>query len=87
MWRKSFALVLAAAALVVACSSAKKGESCEDEGTVGGDCEESLLCARKLPDSTSELVCLKYCASDTDCEQNETCSGERGRNLSACRPK
>jgi hypothetical protein len=88
MLRKSFALILVVGTLVLACSGAKVGESCEDESRVGGDCAEGLLCAhKKADDAASELVCLHYCASDGDCDKSEVCSGERGRDLSACRPR
>jgi hypothetical protein len=71
--------------LVTACAGAGKGESCSDEGRVGGDCKEGLLCAHSKADDTSSLVCLQPCDSQTNCATNETCSGERGRDLQACR--
>jgi hypothetical protein len=70
-----------------ACSSAAMGESCGDEGRVGGDCESGLLCARSKADDVSELVCLKPCAAQAECAPDETCSGERGRVLQACRKR
>jgi hypothetical protein len=73
--------------LVVACSSSELGESCEDEGRVGGDCKSGLMCARAKADDVSELVCLKPCAAQTDCAADEVCSGDRGRNLTACRKR
>jgi hypothetical protein len=89
MWiRKSFALVLLAATLAgTACASAAQGESCSDEGRVGGDCQKGLMCARKLDNDTSDLVCLKPCDNQTECAATEICSGERGRNQQACRPR
>jgi hypothetical protein len=71
---------------LLACGHGGKGDSCGDEGRVGGDCKDGLLCARSKPDDTSPLVCLSPCDSQTNCESNETCSGDRGRDLQACRP-
>lgn len=84
----SFAVVsLAVALALAACSSAALGESCEDEGRIGGDCESGLMCVRQKADDTSPLVCLKPCEAQTNCAENEVCSGERGTNLKACRPR
>jgi hypothetical protein len=86
--RSALILVLVSFGILsLACSSAAKGESCEDEGKIGGDCESGLMCARSKPDEVSALVCLKPCVEDANCESNETCSGERGRNPRACRAR
>jgi hypothetical protein len=85
--RKACILVVVFLVALVACSSAEKGESCEDEGKINGDCGSGLMCARKKADDTSELVCLVPCEGDTNCAANESCSGDRGRNLKACRAR
>ncbi len=82
----TFALVIGFASLI-ACSAADKGDDCEDDGTIGGDCKEALICGRSRLDDTSRLVCMKPCAQQSDCAENETCSGDRGRIVMACRPR
>jgi hypothetical protein len=86
MWKGCMVVVVVVAGLI-ACGSADKGESCDDEGIVGGDCASGLMCARSKDDETSALVCLKPCAVSTDCGANEICSGDRGRNQPVCRSK
>lgn len=81
------AIGVAVVVLVSACSSAKLGESCEDEGRIGGDCDEGLMCAHTKNDEVSPLVCMKPCASDANCSANENCNGERAINLKVCRPR
>jgi len=73
--------------VAAACSSGELGEACEDEGRVGGDCAGGLMCARQNADEVSALVCLKPCVAATECAADEVCSGDRGRNLTACRKR
>jgi hypothetical protein len=85
--RKACILILASFITLVACSSAEKGESCEDEGRINGDCGSGLMCVHKNADDSGDLICLVPCEGDTNCASNEVCSGDRGRNLKACRPR
>jgi hypothetical protein len=78
-----FLLVLSA---VIACAGGSKGESCSNEGKIGGDCKEGLLCSRSQPDGTGPLICLVPCDSQVNCQTGETCNGDRGRDPQACRP-
>lgn len=72
--------------LLVACSASAKGEECGDEGTLGGDCDQGLLCTRKVDnDSNSPLVCLTPCTSNAVCETGELCQGRQ--NFAACHPQ
>ena len=80
-------VVLASLGIVLVACTADKGESCEDEGTVGGDCASGLMCARQKDDETSGLVCLTPCVEQADCQASESCSGERSRNQKVCRPR
>ncbi len=68
--------------LVAGCSSAARGESCEDKGRIGGDCEEGLMCWHTKNDDVSPLVCLKPCVQIADCAEGEVCSGD---NPKVCR--
>jgi hypothetical protein len=72
---------------LAACSSASKGEACEDPGRIGGDCESGLVCAHSKADDTSGNVCLKPCVSQDDCGGDEVCNGDRGSSLTACRKR
>jgi hypothetical protein len=88
MWTRlcTFAFV-AGFTTLIACGSADKGEDCEDDGVVGGDCTEGLLCTHSKPDDVSGLVCLRPCVDQSVCADNEICNGDRGRNGQACRPR
>jgi hypothetical protein len=67
---------------------AAKGETCDDENVIGGDCTGGLLCAREKPsEPLSRLVCLTPCADPSACAQNEVCTGDRGTTQMACRPR
>jgi hypothetical protein len=81
------ALLFVILCAVAACHGAHEGDSCSDEGRIGGDCKEGLLCARSKPDDTSPLVCLVPCDGQQNCAENESCTGDRGRDQQACRPK
>jgi hypothetical protein len=83
-WFLVFSMVFVG--LVMACSDAAQGESCEESGVVDGECEEGLVCGKKQDDS-SELFCLKQCSATTDCGQNEDCLGVAGSSLKGCRPR
>lgn len=82
---RNIARLSALLVVLAACSAAAEGESCEDEGRVGGDCETGLQCVRSST-SDQSLICLKPCEDDADCPSDKTCSGERGNNR-ACRKR
>lgn len=72
-------------ATIVACGEGSRGEECEEEGKVDGECDDGLVCGRKT-DSTSDLVCLKQCTNQGDCASGENCNGVSGTSLKGCRP-
>lgn len=85
--RSCWVLAILVFCALVACSSTKKGEPCEDEGAGLGECDDGLACAREKSDETGRLICLKPCSNSDECEANEECNGIRGRNLQSCRPR
>ncbi len=70
---------------LVACSGSK-GDSCDDEGKVGGQCDEGLVCGRAKVDDTGSLICLKQCNTVVDCGANEQCNAVAKTDLKGCRP-
>lgn len=83
-WFVAFSMVFVG--LVVACGDGEQGESCDESGVVGGECEEGLVCGKKQDDS-ADLICLKQCSATTECGAGEDCLGVSGSSLKACRPR
>ncbi|MBP9112512.1 MAG: hypothetical protein KBF88_06860 [Polyangiaceae bacterium] len=70
--------------LLAACSSgAKVGESCDTSGSTD-ECESGAVCSKN---TSSTLLCLKTCVSQSDCTSTEDCNGVEGSSLKACRVK
>jgi len=86
--RKALCLVFSIVfvGLVAACSDGELGESCEESGKVGGECEEGLVCGKKS-DGSNDLFCLKQCSAQSDCGGTEECNGVSGSSLKGCRPR
>ena len=83
------ALVLSFVALfiaLVACGG-DKGDSCDEEGKVIGECDEGFVCGRANNDQTGELVCLTRCDTQLNCSASEDCYVVGKTNLKGCRPK
>ena len=78
----SLAFLLAS---IVACGEGSRGESCEEEGKVDGECDDGLVCGKKS-DTSSDLACLKQCTQQGDCASGEGCNGVAGTSLKGCRP-
>ncbi len=72
--------------LLVACGGGK-GDSCDEEGRVGGECDEGFVCGKSKTEKTGELVCLTQCHSEQDCSGDEQCVGVGNTSLKGCRPK
>jgi hypothetical protein len=72
---------------LLACGGADIGESCDEEGRVGGECVDGAVCGKSEGQSTGSLVCLKQCTTQVDCGAGEDCNGVSGTNLKGCRPK
>lgn len=71
---------------LVACGGGK-GDSCDAEGKVGGECDEGLVCGKANADNTGDLVCVKQCNTATDCGSGEDCYSVGGTSLKGCRPQ
>lgn len=71
--------------LLVACGGGK-GDSCDEEGKVGGECDEGFVCGHSKDEKTGDLVCLTQCDTQLNCGANENCTGIGGTSLKGCRP-
>lgn len=67
---------------LVACDG-DRGDSCDEEGVVDGECDEGLVCG-KAKISGGDLVCLTQCNSPSDCRANEDCDTVANTNLKGC---
>lgn len=71
---------------LVACGGGK-GDSCDEEGKVLGECDDGFVCGRANKDQTGDLVCLTRCQTQAECGANEDCYGVGKTNLKGCRTK
>jgi len=71
---------------LVACGGGK-GDSCDEEGKVIGECDEGFVCGRQNNDQTGELVCLQQCNTPVNCGADEDCYGVANTSLKGCRKK
>lgn len=81
-----FFLVVGSILSLTACGGAK-GDACDAEGRVGGECDEGLVCGAKKSASEGELVCLAQCTTGADCEAGEDCAEVGRTSLKACRAR
>ena len=72
--RKALVLFFVASFVALVACGGGKGDSCDEEGKVGGECDDGLVCGKSKIDSTGELVCLKQCVTQLDCGANEECN-------------
>ena len=70
---------------LIACGRGEIGEECEEEGRVGGECVDGAVCAKKDAPTEGSLVCLKQCASASECGAGQECGTVGGTNLKGCR--
>lgn len=82
----TFFSVLLVLGTLVACSDSDVGESCDEEGRVGGECVDGAVCG-KGPGNSASLVCLAQCTNPGQCAANEDCNGVSGTSLKGCRKK
>jgi len=81
---------LAAASLLVGVAlggcggDASIGEECGESGVQAGECEDGAICGQ---DKLGDLVCLKICYTQSDCQANEECNGVEGSTFKGCRAR
>ena len=85
--RKALVMMFVASLVGLVACSGGKGDSCDEEGKVGGECDEGLVCGRAKSDGTGDLICLKQCVTPMDCGANEDCNGVSKTSLKGCRPR
>ena len=82
----TFVSVLLVLGALVACSDSDVGESCDEEGRVGGQCVDGAVCGKSAGNS-GDLVCLAQCTNPGQCAGDEDCNGVAGTSLKGCRKK
>ena len=86
--RKALALFFTSALVtitLIACSGSR-GDSCDDEGKVGGQCHDGLVCGNTKEDGSGKLECLTSCVTDVNCETGTVCGAINRTDLKGCRP-
>jgi len=84
--RKALVLSLVGSfVLLVACGGGE-GDSCDEEGKVGGECDKGYVCGHAKDEKNGELVCLTQCDTQLNCGPNEQCTGIANTSLKGCRP-
>ena len=72
--------------LVASACGGGKGDSCDEEGKVGGECDEGFVCG-KAKENGGELICLTQCNTQMNCAASEECAGGGRTSLKGCRPR
>lgn len=85
--RKAVVVALVASFVGLVACSGSEGDSCSEEGKVGGECKEGLVCGHAKIDNTGSLVCLKQCVTVVDCGGDDDCVGVGNTSLKGCRPR
>jgi hypothetical protein len=78
-------MLIVGAALALGCSgSGEVGDDCDTPASEG-ECVDGAVCESL---SDSEIVCLKICSDQADCDASESCNGiSDGSDRKACHPK
>lgn len=84
--RKALCLFFVVSFVSIACGGSE-GDTCDQEGKVGGECDEGLVCGKSKGESEGALLCLKQCSTGADCGKDQECNGVGKTNLKACRAK
>ncbi|MBX3205031.1 MAG: hypothetical protein KF764_08170 [Labilithrix sp.] len=85
--RKAFVVFFVGSFVALVACGGGKGDSCDEEGRVGGECDEGLVCGKAKNDNSGELICLKQCNTQVDCGGGEDCNGVGKTSLKGCRPR
>jgi hypothetical protein len=85
--RKALVIALVASFVGLVACSGSEGDSCDEEGKVGGECDDGLVCGHSKIDDSGALTCLKQCVTQLDCGANEECNGVGKTSLKGCRPR
>jgi hypothetical protein len=85
--RKALVVSFVASFVALVACGGGKGDSCDEEGKSGGECDEGFVCGKAKNESTGELVCLTQCSTQLNCAANEDCLGVGKTSLKGCRPR
>jgi hypothetical protein len=72
--------------VAVACDGSR-GDSCDEEGKVGGECDDGLVCAKSHADNSGDLVCVSQCNTDADCRSGEGCYAVKSTSIKGCKSR
>jgi hypothetical protein len=85
--RKALSLFFVVSFVTVIACGGSKGDSCDGEGKVGGECDEGFVCGKSKSEGEGELICLTQCDTQVNCAANEDCNGVGKTSLKGCRPE
>jgi hypothetical protein len=85
--RKALVLFFVASFVTIIACGGGQGDSCDEEGKVGGQCDDGLVCGKQKSATEGVLVCLKQCQTGAECGANEDCNGVGKTSLKGCRAK
>jgi len=71
---------------VVACGG-DRGDDCDKEGVVKGECDDGLVCGNSKSDGSGSLICLRRCDTQLNCDDGEECGSIKNTSLRGCRPR
>lgn len=83
--RKASALFFIGSFVLLLACGGGKGDSCDEEGKVGGECDEGFVCGKSKGEETGDLICLTQCTTPLSCGANETCEAIGKTSLKGCR--
>lgn len=85
--RNAFITALVLSFITLVACGGGKGDSCDEEGKVGGECDDGFVCGKSKADGTGDLICLTRCDTALNCSAGEDCNGVGKTSLKGCRPR
>lgn len=85
--RKALSLVFVTLVVTLIACGGGKGDECDDEGKVGGECDDGFVCGRAKSETEGDMICLTRCDTGLNCGANEMCNPVGKTSLKGCRPK
>jgi hypothetical protein len=84
--RSTIVSIFVVSFITLAACDGSRGDSCDDEGKVQGECDDGLVCGKQKL-SGGSLICLKQCNSPTDCGAGEDCNNIANTDLRGCQAR
>jgi hypothetical protein len=88
--RKAFVLFfvsLFVSVIALTACGGDRGDDCDEEGVVIGECDDGLVCGKSKADGSGDLICLRQCDTQLNCGDGEECGAVGKTSLKACRPR